>query len=258
MKVSKEIETFIVEQAARYEDARDIQKAIKTIYGAQYALSTVRGHISRARKRIQARREEINRELQEVPIANLFYRLQERQRMLEHLKAQKYTGLDGKTSLVQQANQLLDSVAREIQVLTQQGWEGTIKGLLEMSEEDFKRFIQDSELPDTNPGALYNNDAHARRETPSQAAVLTLASARERVAPPPDPPDARVPCPKSHPSPPISRECLEEDLISAKSRKKKLKDFTLDPDAVDFLGYSDILKESEKWIEDFAKKNSDD
>jgi hypothetical protein len=245
-----EIREYIINAYAVHMEVKQLKKDLVELYGKTYNLKYLSTQKYRFKAEIAEKRKELNQNVQEIPIANLYWRLQRRQEMLQTIKGQSYR--QGAAILYQVANAILDSTARELAELTGQGWEGTLLGLMQMSADQFRAHIQQERIPGSflpvpgeRPQAQPNTseDSQARdlgsvTDADELVSVVTGASQGEQErARASDPHPTPVPTPsgigshpiQDHPSPslfpPDSREFTMErnflNLVIALPVKKK-------------------------------------
>lgn len=245
-----EIKEYIINAFAAHVEAKQIKKDLAELYGKTYNVKYLSNQKTRFKAEIAEKRKELNQNVQDIPIANLYWRLQRRQEMLETIKGQQYR--QGAAILYQVANAILDSTARELAELTGQGWEGTLIGLMQMSADQFRAHIQaervpgnflpaPTERPQAQPGASQGamcQDASTCADVGELVSVAIGASQGEQArASASEPPPAPVPTPsgsgshpiQGHPSPPLfpteTREFTKErsflNLVIALPVKKK-------------------------------------
>jgi hypothetical protein len=245
-----EIREYIINAFAAHVEVKQLKKDLAELYGKTYNLKYLSTQKYRFKAEIAEKRKELNQNVQEIPIANLYWRLARRQEMIETIKGQSYR--QGAAILYQVANAILDSTARELSELTGQGWEGTLLGLMQMSADQFRAHIQQervpgnflpspSERPQAQPGANVGamvQDEGSVTDAGELISVATGASQGEQErAGASEPPPTPVPTPsgigshpiQGHPSPPLfppdSREFTMErnflNLVIALPVKKK-------------------------------------
>lgn len=122
----------VIQMLATFQKPKDIVEYLKARYDISVTERNIYFYLENRVDDIETERDRIRRDLRAIPIANLFYRLKERQALIddlkEHLWIEVYlnrdgraiTGEDGNPKLLKKQgnhsviNQLLDSVAKEL------------------------------------------------------------------------------------------------------------------------------------------------
>ncbi len=122
----------VIQMLAAFQKPKDIVEHLKALYDISVTERNIYFYLENRVEDIEAERERIRRDIRAIPIANLFYRLRERQSLIDDLKEHLWidvylnrtgkviTDKDGSPKLLKKQgnhsviNQLLDSTAKEL------------------------------------------------------------------------------------------------------------------------------------------------
>ncbi len=122
----------VIQMLATFQKPKDIVEYLKARYDISVTERNIYFYLENRVEDIETERERIRRDIRAIPIANLFYRLRERQALIDDLKEHLWidvylnrdgraiTDVDGNPKLLKKQgshgviNQLLDSTAKEL------------------------------------------------------------------------------------------------------------------------------------------------
>jgi|GEM_PF-3067640 len=122
----------VIQMLAAFQKPKDIVEHLKACHGISVTERNIYFYLENRVEDIETERERIRRDIRAIPIANLFYRLKERQTLIDDLKEHLWidvylnrdgraiTDEDGNPKLLKKQgnhsviNQLLDSTAKEL------------------------------------------------------------------------------------------------------------------------------------------------
>lgn len=134
-KLSQKHKHEIIQMLAAFEKPKTIVEHLKAHHGIRVTERNIYFYLESRDEDIESERERIRHDLRAIPIVNLFYRLMERQRLLDDLKNHLWIEVpltrndkaiideNGNPKIVKKRgnhsviNQLLDSAAKELQPL---------------------------------------------------------------------------------------------------------------------------------------------
>jgi len=114
-KLSKRHKLIIIRLLAAFESVKDIVNHLKVHYDQTVTERLIYWYEENRQEEIEKEREELNNQLQAIPIANKFKRLQIRDKLLNMLmkNLENNIGKEGKDPLI--INRILDSVHKEME-----------------------------------------------------------------------------------------------------------------------------------------------
>jgi len=127
-----EIKDFIIEQFAGGELSNEVERMVVEAFGVAVPGATIRSIKMRKQAEIYQRRMELEKELHRIPIANIYYRMKQRQELFEKAKKIDHLNL---------MNKILDSAAEEFKIMVNVQVNSEINNILNTSYEDFEKFL---------------------------------------------------------------------------------------------------------------------
>jgi len=135
----------IIDELACGEFPIAVQKYVREKTGVKVPIATIKIIKWRKRDVIEVRRVELNDEIQKaLPIANIYYRLLERQKMVDEIKKKGlfYLDKDGiEKNHCLAVNKLLDSAAEDLKPIINVNVNAEINNILNTSAEEFEKFL---------------------------------------------------------------------------------------------------------------------
>jgi len=142
--VTKEMRSFIIKHFAGFEKPKVVCELVHAEFGVEVTRSNVYKIKATHQDSIFRERKRLADQLQDIPIANLFYRLKERQKMVDDIKEKGlwYKDKDGiKKGNHAIINKILDSCSEEFKQAININVDAEIHQVLNLSDSDFMKFL---------------------------------------------------------------------------------------------------------------------
>lgn len=150
--ITGELKQFIIEQFAGFEKPAQIREMVQAKFDIDIPIKTIRTIKKRNREEIAEARERLKKQIDKIPIANVFWRIKQRQELLEDLKNKGLWDEDGNPRHLL-VNKILDGAAEEFKIVLNMQVDNSVTNVLNMTIDDFKKFIRkDMELESGDDG----------------------------------------------------------------------------------------------------------
>lgn len=138
------IRQAIIDNIAAGETTEETAAIIKREHNYVVPIATIAIIRMRHRETIMERRVQLANEVKRIPVANVYYRMLERQKMIDKIKQNGlfYHDQNGvMRSRCLEVNKLLDSAAEDMKPLIQVNVNQEIVAILKSSQEEFEQFL---------------------------------------------------------------------------------------------------------------------
>lgn len=144
--ITGELKEFIVAQYAAFEMPKKIQALVLERFEITVPIDSIRKVKSRNKDLIDEARERLKKQLDKIPLANVFWRIKERQELIDDIKKKGLwekdeNGSDTNSSRHLLINKILDSAAEEFKQVFNISVDTEAVNVLAMSVADFEKFL---------------------------------------------------------------------------------------------------------------------
>jgi len=144
-RYSQKLKRYTYDQFAAGETLEEVQTLILRKFMVEVPINTLNTWRHRKRDFVKQRRLELNDQIREdIPVANLFYRLQMRQKMIDAIRAKGlfYEDQNGvEKSRCLEINKMLDSVADELKPIININIDSEINTIINATDKEFQEFL---------------------------------------------------------------------------------------------------------------------
>jgi len=144
--ITGELKEFIVAQYAAFESAPAIQTMVQERFEIIVPVSSIRKVKSRDKALVDEARERLRKQLDKIPLANAYWRLLERQKLINDLKKnglwdKDENGKDTNNGRHLLINKILDSAAEEFKQVLNINVDTDAINVLNMNIDDFMKHL---------------------------------------------------------------------------------------------------------------------